>query len=186
MKKFSLLVGLAVALPACSVKYRTPAPAPVRTPATVNASFDRTWEAVVSYFADRNISIRTIEKASGIIVAEPAIANVHNRRDIPYTNGKINKTLQSPPVYADCGGPDVKPDANGNYSPPFFQYDPNTAVYNLRVLGDQTKSSVQANVRYTTLGNAPANTLNAGTECASTGKWEEEIQAYIKQKAEAK
>ena len=37
---------------------------------TVKSEFDKTWEAVISYFAKNNISIKTLEKASGIIAAE--------------------------------------------------------------------------------------------------------------------
>lgn len=35
-----------------------------------SASFDNIWEGIISYFATNNISIKTLEKDSGIIVAE--------------------------------------------------------------------------------------------------------------------
>ena len=38
--------------------------------ATVKSEFDKSWEAVISYFAKNNISIKTLEKESGIIAAE--------------------------------------------------------------------------------------------------------------------
>ena len=37
---------------------------------TFDATFDKVWEAIVAYFAKNNISIETIEKASGIIAAQ--------------------------------------------------------------------------------------------------------------------
>lgn len=38
----------------------------------VNLSFDAAWDKTVSYFAENNIPIRTLEKDSGLIVAETA------------------------------------------------------------------------------------------------------------------
>jgi len=35
----------------------------------VAAGFDKTWEGVISYFAENNIPIATVEKDSGLIVA---------------------------------------------------------------------------------------------------------------------
>jgi uncharacterized lipoprotein len=48
-------------------------PTTVATPrasTSVNASFDRTWNAVIDVFAEQNIPIATMEKASGFIVAD--------------------------------------------------------------------------------------------------------------------
>jgi hypothetical protein len=38
----------------------------------VSLSFDDAWERTISYFAENNISIKTLEKDSGLIVAESA------------------------------------------------------------------------------------------------------------------
>lgn len=35
-----------------------------------NASFNKVWEGIISYFAERSITIETVEKDSGIIVAQ--------------------------------------------------------------------------------------------------------------------
>jgi len=48
-------------------------PSTVATPrasTSVNAGFDRTWNAVIDVFAEQNIPIATMEKASGFIVAD--------------------------------------------------------------------------------------------------------------------
>jgi hypothetical protein len=46
-------------------------PPVVREQTAVAASFGRTWDAVIDHFAERNISIRTMERSSGFIAAEP-------------------------------------------------------------------------------------------------------------------
>lgn len=46
-----------------------PAPAPVATP--VAAPFDKTWASVIDVFAAQNLPIATIDKASGLLVAQP-------------------------------------------------------------------------------------------------------------------
>ncbi|MEP6835577.1 MAG: hypothetical protein ABJB74_19480 [Gemmatimonas sp.] len=140
----------------------------------------------MSYFADRNIPIRPIEKASGLIVAVPAIANVQNRTPVLKKNGKRDDFRQSPPVFADCGGPKTSADNYGTFSTAKLQWDPSAAVCNLGVLGDATKSSAQANVRYTQLVPTVSSAMRQATECSSTGKWETDIEQYIKQHAEAK
>jgi hypothetical protein len=41
----------------------------------VNASVGRTWDAVIEYFAEHSVPIRTIDRASGIIVTDPMRVN---------------------------------------------------------------------------------------------------------------
>jgi len=155
----------------CVTKFIDPTPKPVLPPTPMAANFDRAWDAAVGWFAERNIPIQTIEKASGIIVADVNIRYLPNRVDVLDKNGKRQSWKQSAPVYADCGGP-----SSG------WQFDPTSMIYNIRVKGDGAASSVQVNARYVTEGNANHAHFAA---CSSTGKWEDEIQAYIKQKAEA-
>lgn len=45
---------------------------PVRVPTRVGAPFSKTWDAVVDLFAEKNIAIRNMDKASGFIAAEPS------------------------------------------------------------------------------------------------------------------
>ena len=65
-----LLVSLALALAGC-YRYTPPGPPTPRPAVSVAAPFARTWDAVIDHFAERNISIATIERASGIVVASP-------------------------------------------------------------------------------------------------------------------
>jgi hypothetical protein len=43
---------------------------PIRSNIVFDANFDKTWSAVVESFAERNISVKQMEKASGYIEAE--------------------------------------------------------------------------------------------------------------------
>jgi hypothetical protein len=56
---------------ACTPGYQVPPPAPERPPVPVAAPFDRTWDAAVEVFVRRNLRFGTLEKNSGLIVAEP-------------------------------------------------------------------------------------------------------------------
>ncbi len=58
-------------------------PTTVATPraaTSVNASFDRTWNAVIDVFAEQNIPIATMEKASGFIVADAQFVGADARQ----------------------------------------------------------------------------------------------------------
>lgn len=170
MRKTALIAGVMLSgATGCTPAFVYPGTQELRGRTAVAASFDRTWETAVSYFAERNIAIRTIEKASGIIVAEPGRANLANRHA---TANKYAPPDSYDPIYADCG-------SRKGYWPP----EPTAALYNVRVLGDDVRSSVQVNARFISSGY----TANPGPlDCRSTGKWESDIETYIKANAEAK
>lgn len=99
--------------------YRPPAPPIPTTAQPVNASFGKTWDAVIDLFSEQNISIATIERASGLIVAAPT-----------YTGTSLSSGLE----YADCGTMSQIPIL------------PNRVQYNVRVKGDSTTSTLRVNV----------------------------------------
>lgn len=66
MRRIALLLVLVMAGCVASLP-----PAPTRPPTAVAASFGATWNAVIDVFADRNIPIATIDRASGFIATEP-------------------------------------------------------------------------------------------------------------------
>lgn len=106
-----------VLLAACTIT--PPAPPTPRSGTAVAASFGKSWDAVIDIFAERNIPIKTVDRASGIIVAEPQ--SVATRID----------------SLADCGtviGRAIYPDR---------------ATWNVLVRGDSTRSTVKATVRFT-------------------------------------
>lgn len=169
-----VLIAAVATLGTC-VSYQPPqSPAP-REGTQATAPFDSTWSAVVSYFASRNLSIRTIEKASGIIVAEAGRADLLANRPVQidangnhmYRNGK---PVLGAPVYADCGtikGPPV---------------DPITGAFNVFVRANGAGSIVKASVRYTSQYLTAAGPI--AVECVSLGKWESELEALVKEQVE--
>jgi hypothetical protein len=84
----------------------------------------RAWDAVIDMFAARNIPIRTIERASGIIATEELAV------------GEEGKGL------ADCG------EQNGTV------LSPNLATYNVLVRGDSVTSRIKATVRWALVKDA--------------------------------
>lgn len=73
-------IALAVMLTGCSTA-KAP-PVPVEASRSYAMPYDEVWGRVVEVLASANIQIKTIEKESGVIYAEPAQAN---------------------PAFADCG-----------------------------------------------------------------------------------
>jgi len=79
----------------------------------------RSWDAVIDMFAARNIPIRTIERASGIIATEQLAVGDEGKE------------------WADCG------EHRGTV------LTPNFATYNVLVRGDSVSSRIKATVRWT-------------------------------------
>lgn len=69
MRNLALAV-LVASIVGCVPPVPPAAPAP-RQAMVVAAPLNRTWDATIDVFAERNIQIKTIDKASGLIVAEP-------------------------------------------------------------------------------------------------------------------
>jgi hypothetical protein len=113
----ALSLGLAACMP-------TPPAAPAPRAATdVAASFGRTWDATIDAFAERGISIETLDRSSGLIV--PA-----GRTYVP---GDKIEALK----YADCGTNFLK-DA----------IMPLSVKYNVVVRGDSARSTVLVRAFY--------------------------------------
>ena len=136
-----------------------PEPPAPRTAMDVNAPFAKTWEAAIDVFAERNISIKTLDRASGLIVAEPV------------------KVGAGGTEFADCGTDAMQ----------VRQY-PTDATWNLVVRGDSTKSTVRANVRFIRIGmsRAALSTATVTEECSTRGVWETDFETRLKVTAEAK
>lgn len=170
-------LALLLPLMAC-VTYVPPTPAALRAGTPIAASRDSTWEAVVSYFAERNIPIRTIEKASGIIVAELLTFNLTNREPVrDAKSGKVRRDpggdpLMGEAIYADCG----------RFS--YQRLNPTTATFNVRVTGGATRSTVQVNMLYKHATLATARAAPTVYDCASTGKFESDLEQQVRMRAE--
>lgn len=109
-----------------------PSPPQPRVGTTVAASFGRTWDATIDAFADRGISIETLDRSSGLIV--PAGRT--------YAPGKdIEESLR----YADCG--------KSGWGSIILPY---SVKYNVVVRGDSSQSTVQVRAFYRTVEDAAA------------------------------
>lgn len=122
MKRVILLVSLAACVTA-------PATAPERAATPVNASTGKTWDAVIDVFAERNIPIRNMERASGFIAAEPELVSQKDGQ-----------------AWADCGG------ALG------VRLGAQRATYNVLVRGDSSHATVRATVLWERTGNQGCTT----------------------------
>jgi hypothetical protein len=161
MKRLFAGIFSAVACGGC-ISFTPPATAPRRAPVPVSASFGRTWDAVIDAFADKNVAIRTIDRTSGLIAADPVI--------IPSLTGEATK----PSELADCGSRKAA-------GVPTEYALPTSAVYNVRVRGDSSSSTVLVTVRWVT---GQTRHFLAGEECASSGLWEGQIESTVKTRAE--
>lgn len=152
-----LLSGLLVAGCIQSV----PPAAPSAHQATaVAASFGRTWDAVIDDFAANNIPIRTVERASGFISAEPV--------RVPLTTR--NGYARTPDPNADCGSTTILGYAQ-----------PTEATYNVLVRGDSAAATVRATVRWRRAPGGEAPTV----DCTTRGAWEQAFEATVKRRAES-
>lgn len=144
----------------CFPPYVPPTVAPVsRVGTEVAASFGKVWDAVIDVFSERNIGIKTLDRSSGLIVAENASVRVED--------GK---------AWADCGTlPGASPKSIAVAS-----LNPTIARYNILVRGDSTRTTVKATVQF----SAPDMRPWAGTdECQSRGVWEQGIEEQITARA---
>jgi len=76
------------------------------------ASFDETWEAIISFFATRQISIETLEKESGIVVAKKMLTSGSDGDGIVRlgdvtTTRQILKQWLKPSQFAGSANPGV-------------------------------------------------------------------------------
>jgi hypothetical protein len=157
--------GILFLLISCT-SYRPP-PSPEPREAThVNASVGRTWDAVVNQFAARSIPVRTIERASGLIVTEQLSVGREGYRwaDCGQSGGGGSDN-QKPPLPVSWSDPAVNSPEN---------LGPTHATYNVLVRGDSLESIVKATVRW----------IRNSKECATNHSWERTLELEVKQNAE--
>lgn len=101
--------GLLLLLASCSSKVEGPPPIAPREASQVNAPVSKTWDAVVGVFADLSIPIRTMERASGLIVTDPL--SVDPRRSDQWADcgeSRSNRASYNVLVRGDRGASTVK------------------------------------------------------------------------------
>ena len=142
MKKLAILAA-ALAVTACAAP---PAYIPIDKSRTVALTKDEAWSNAVEYFASGNITIRTIEKDSGIIYAERMFG----------TGSDVSQ-------FADCGAP-------GMSVPIGATVDLNVFV---REAGDGV--NVTVNARFSQQRQSAWDKSISSVECSSLGVIEERI-----------
>jgi hypothetical protein len=85
----------------------------------IRASFGRTWDAAVEYFAQKNEAIRVMERASGFIATE-----------------KLSLRDDYDDTYVDCG-------TEGQ-----LRLEPTHVMYNVLVRGDSGGSTLRVTARW--------------------------------------
>lgn len=154
-----VLIGITFVIVGCAPV--PPAPPAPRTSMPVSASFGKTWSAVIDVFATKNIPIKTIERASGLIATDPLNVPVQTNRKAPHP-------------WADCG----------KFMGVFDS--PSLATYNVRVKGDSSSSTVQINVLWKQSPTTTPFGVQPGEDCSTKGVWETETETEIKARAEGK
>ena len=91
----------------------------------VNASFGKTWDAAIDAFADRGISVETLDRSSGLIV--------------PAGRARLADAVEGGYKYADCGKSWL---GNAQF--------PQSVKYNVLIRGDSARSRVQVRAFYLT------------------------------------
>lgn len=142
MKRFTAL-AISLAAAACAAP---PALIPIDNSRTLGISKDEAWANAVEYFATGNITIRTIERDSGIIYAERMF-------------GSGNEVAQ----FADCG-------TAGMSVPTSTTVDLNVFV---REAGDGV--NVTVNTRFSQQRQSAWDNSISSVECSSLGVIENRI-----------
>jgi hypothetical protein len=155
-------LALACSTGGCLTVYVPPTPRPERSDFPIAASFGRTWDAVIDFFARESIGVKTIERASGFIVAEwgqipPLLADP--------TRGAV--------AIADCG------------TEAGVIYYPSSATFNVVVRGDSTRSTLHVTMAYASYRNY-LTAYQVRLPCVSTGWYEGKIEGFVRDRAEAK
>jgi hypothetical protein len=169
MRPLALVLPAVVPLTLACAPPQPPAPAVQREGTEVPAAFARSWDAVIEEFAARNISIATIERASGFIAAE--------RVRVPYDVEYLNAGHP----FADCGRDMMK------------RYNlPTDATYNVlvRPIGaDSARSRVKVTARFVMVSTSRGTMLTPATastaDCSTKGRWETEFEERILARATA-
>jgi hypothetical protein len=159
----SLGIPLFTGIGGCAY-YAPPAAPTPHTAMPVSASFAATWDALIDVLSERRIQIRAVDRASGVLVAEPLL--IRDGSDSAADCGR-GKLLTRTPT-------------------------PTDAVWNVLVRGDSTTSTVKATVRFSQVDRGSIGTTSAHTEaevtrnCESLGNWETALEKSVKASAETR
>ena len=151
----------------CS-SYEPPTPRMVEKSTVIEASAEAVWDAVVRYFAERNIPIENMDHSSFFIKTQPVnLSHVHGGGKIPLKN-----------AWCDCGTPKLRNVWSTTHHI-FF-------AFNILLDGRAPKATAATiNVFFNgkKLGKrnlyAPGYDVEVPLQCISTGKFEQDLLAYL-------
>lgn len=139
----------------CATTISTVPPAPERSAQAVSASFDRTWDATIDVFANRNTPVATLDRSSGLIMAQPLTVSPLDARK-----------------WANC------PVVETSFSR--FDYIARRADFSVLVRPTEAGTTVRVSARWV----GAAYGTEVAMDCQSTGVWESEFERMIKSAAE--
>jgi hypothetical protein len=149
-----VLTAAVLVLGACSRLHVTPLPPPPYR-AEVNASYERTWPAIVRALGRQNVPIRAIARDSGVIASDEFVSPIN--------------------VYADCGqigGDQVEGEALVSFT--LFAEPNGPSSTRVQV---NSKMRTQAHRRGTSGSLSATPVLN----CASTGRFEANLLDNVRE-----
>jgi len=162
-------------LSSCSVHKVIPISEDYFDPKTIEtpSSFDQTWDKLIDLFAQNGLSIKVIDRSSGLIVSERSLLPSTIELDVP---GK----LKNPTAYAVS--PKVRYATRDK--PLYYEL---TGEWNVRLKKSDKGTVISINisnvegkyVAYDDHSNAIVYTKHCPT-CRSTGAFEENISNFIK------
>jgi len=173
MKLLTFFIGC-LALSSCTVHKVIPISEDYYDPKTIEttASFDQVWDKVIDLFAQNGLSIKVIDRTSGLIVAERGL--------LPSTIELDPGKLKNPKAYAVS--PKVRYATRDK--PLYYEL---TGEWNVRLKKSDKGTVISINisnvegkyVAYDDHSNAIVYTKHCPT-CRSTGAFEENISNFIK------
>jgi uncharacterized lipoprotein len=138
-----------------------------------DTEFDKVWDKLIDLFSQKGLSIKIIDRSSGLIISE--------RAALPSTTEKNDGTLKDPGAFA------VVPKKYDRYAKKFFPvHEEITGEWNVRIkkAGDKTSINVNiVNIRGESSvysGGAIRSIEVSCSSCRSTGYFERIISEIIK------
>jgi hypothetical protein len=154
-------------------------PEPIHAPTTVvtpraatpvNASFERTWAAVIDQLADQNLSIRVLDKSSGWVATQMlSVSNPWKWADCGATGGDTVQ-LADPPSRATV--------TEVHHIPV------ERAEYDVVVHGDTAHATVRVSVHWIGVYRAGTVAPPVQVDCVTHGLWEAGFEGTVKRAAE--
>jgi hypothetical protein len=145
------LLALLVLLSGC-VSYKPAKQVEITKTFVIQKDFDKTWTELVRYFAENNITFRSMDKASGLIATDV-------KQFDPFNNGGL----------IDCG----------QLSGPSMTTEKGFAIYNVFAEKEKNYTKITINVKpYMTTYAQNGSTMDR--DCYSTGKTESKIYEFVK------